>query len=496
MRSRTATGMMLSAKRYLPVALAGVLAAGAELSTDAVADVFRLQPSIMVEQIFVDNVRSSSTDHDADGITSLTARLNAVLTTDHIEAAARVEGFYNEVWAANDLDGFNGRGEAVARIRLFEDVFAVESAIRRQQVFLEPTGGGVEFLTGQGQRQETDYVVSPIIRLDLFGLADLAVRGTYAQVLFDDPVVGPTPLTLIEDVTVKELAGRIGTGERASAYEATVSASYLETDNDFQRRNIVGSLFLNLTDQFTAIGRIGYERITDPSITPIRGPLWSAGGRFEFGQNSSVHVEYGRRYSYSNSTNNLDDVNWLVNVNLAVTPKFTVGANYTDSLAPVQLIYYQSADKLFDPDATLDVPQPRQPDIFDPTAIDEIIRSKNAQFTSAYQVDLRTYSLIVRLSDRQFLTSLQSEEIVGFRFEVDERLSRKLSYVMGLNYFKTTFPLAADAGSDDYAFDLQVRYQLGLNTRLSGGYRWRLQSTASNADTYENVLRFGVQREF
>jgi hypothetical protein len=265
MRSRTATGLLGNAKRYLPVAFATMLAAGAQLSTDVIADVFRLQPTLILQQIFTDNIRASSSDRDADGITSLTARLNAALTTDHIEAAARVEATYNEVWAANDLDGFAGRGDAVTRVRLYENILEVDGVARRQQVFLQPSGSGIDFLTGIGQRQETDYAVSPLLNLEVLGLADLAVRATYAQVLFDDPVAGPSPIPL-DDITLKEISGRIGTGQRASAYELIASADYLETDTDFQRRNIVGSVFLNLTDKFTAIGRVGYERITDPSI--------------------------------------------------------------------------------------------------------------------------------------------------------------------------------------------------------------------------------------
>jgi uncharacterized protein (PEP-CTERM system associated) len=495
MRSRTATGLLGNAKRYLPVAFATMLAAGAQLSTDVIADVFRLQPTLILQQIFTDNIRASSSDRDADGITSLTARLNAALTTDHIEAAARVEATYNEVWAANDLDGFAGRGDAVTRVRLYENILEVDGVARRQQVFLQPSGSGIDFLTGIGQRQETDYAVSPLLNLEVLGLADLAVRATYAQVLFDDPVAGPSPIPL-DDITLKEISGRIGTGQRASAYELIASADYLETDTDFQRRNIVGSVFLNLTDKFTAIGRVGYERITDPSIAPVRGPLWSAGGRLNLGKNSSVQVEYGRRYGYSNSTNNLDDVTWLVDFDVEVTPKLNMSGSYTDTFVPVQLTYYQSLDEIFDSDTVLDISTPKQPGIFDPTVVDQIIRSKNALLTATYQVDLRTYELTVRQSERLFLTSQQSEDIFGFRLAVDERLSRKLSYVAGLNFFKTTRPLVADSGSDDYALDLAVRYQLGLNTRLTGGYLWRLRAGDNDVDTYENVLRFGVERAF
>lgn len=495
MRSRTATGLLGNAKRYLPVAFAAMLTAGAQLSTDVIADVFRLQPTLILQQIFTDNIRASSSDRDADGITSLTARFNAALTTDHIEAAARVEATYNEVWEANDLDGFAARGDALARVRLYEDILEVDALARRQQVFLEPSGSAIDFLTGIGQRQETDYAVSPVLRLDVLGLADLAIRATYAQVLFDDPVAGPSVVPL-DDIALKELSGRIGTGERASAYEAVVSASYLETDTDFQRRNIVGSLLLNLTDMFTVIGRIGYERITDPSIAPVRGPLWSAGGRLNLAQNSSVQVEYGRRYGYSNSTNNLDDVAWLVNFDVEVTPKLNVSGSYTDAFVPVQLVYYQSVDEIFDSDAVLDIQSPKPPGIFDPTVVDQIIRIKNALLTARYQVDLRNYELTVRQSERLFVTSQQTEEIIGFRLGVDERLSRKLSYVAGFGFFKTTVPLVDDVASDDYELDIAVRYQLGLNTRLTGGYLWRLRSGDDDVDAYENVLRFGVERAF
>ena len=293
MRSRTATRLAAQCQALPSGGACGDARRGAQLSTDASPMSSGCSRRSSFNRSLLDNIRASSSDRDADGITSLTARLNAALRTDHIEAVARVEATYNEVWAANDLDGFDARGDRRGAGPFVQGPFC--SLMRWPNVnrsLWNRLGRGAMSLTGQGQQQETDYGVSPTLTTDLFDLADLAVRATYAQVFFDDPVAGPS-LTPLDDVALKEISGRIGTGKRASLYEATVSANYLETDTDFQRRNIIGSLFLNLTGQFTAIGRIGYERITDPSIAQIRGPLWSAGGRYNLGKNSLVQVEYG-----------------------------------------------------------------------------------------------------------------------------------------------------------------------------------------------------------
>jgi hypothetical protein len=77
-----------------------------------------------------------------------------------------------------------------------------------------------------------------------------------------------------------------------------------------------------------------------------------------------------------------------------------MSGSYTDTFVPVQLTYYQSLDEIFDSDTVLDISTPKQPGIFDPTVVDQIIRSKNALLTATYQVDLRTYELTVRQSER------------------------------------------------------------------------------------------------
>ena len=345
-------------------------------------------------------------------------------------------------------------------------------------------GGGA--LTGQGQQQETDYSVSPTLTTDLFDLADLTIRATYAQVFFDEPIVGP-PLTPLDDVALKGISGKIGTGKRASLYEATVSANYLETDDDFRQRAIIGSLFLNLTEQFTAIGRIGYERITDPSIAQIRGPVWSVGGRYRLGRNSVVQVEYGRRFG---------DESWLGELDVAVTPRLTISGSFRDTLIPVQLTYLQGIEELFNEDGELEIPSPNSPGNPDPTVLDDIVRDKDAQFVARYLIDLRSFEFSLRHSERRFLTTQDTDKLFSLRLALEEQLSRKLSYVLGFDFFNTYAPAIGNAATEDYGIDLAIRYQVSTDTQFTGGYLWRLQTEEIDDDTYENVLRVGVEHQF
>jgi hypothetical protein len=64
--------------RHLSPALAAaaVLVGVGAAATGALADVFRFTPSLLLEQIFTDNVRAEAADRDADAITIVGLRLD------------------------------------------------------------------------------------------------------------------------------------------------------------------------------------------------------------------------------------------------------------------------------------------------------------------------------------------------------------------------------------------------------------------------------------
>jgi uncharacterized protein (PEP-CTERM system associated) len=476
-----------SVSRYLPALVAAGVAGAAELSTHAMADILQLRPIFGIEQIFTDNVRASSTDQDADAVTVLNARLEAAVRSTRITAVAEIDLFYNEFWATDDLDNFNGAGIAVGRAEVLDNLFFIDAAAQKQDVYLSPNDISASGLTtGQGSIQQKSYSVSPFIQADVFGMADLLIRANYAQVIFDRPVVGVAAIELT-DVTVKQLGARIDTGQRSSLYQIVATAEHLETDQGFEQENVIGGLFFNFTKRLAAIGRIGYERITDPTIAPIRGTIWSAGGRYRIADDSLVQVEYGRRFG---------DNTYLAEINLALTPRLNVVGGYTDTLVPVQLTLVRSITDLFDQDGNINVATPNAPSIPDPTIVDAIVRDKEVRMAAVVQDDLQTYTLTFGHNDRFYPTLVDNEKYFVVDFTIEEQLSRRLSYYVHAQYQDNYEVLVTRNTSQIYRTELTLLYQYTEAVAFGGGYAWRYETSPVDPDTQENILRFSVQQAF
>ncbi len=479
-------GAKVSRSSILPafaVAGAGICAA---LTTNALAEIV-WRPILGIEQIFADNVRASADDRDADGITVLSARLRATVQTSHLNAFADVGVSYNEFWATNALDNLNGSGTVAGRGEILSNLLFVDVIGSKQDVYLSPEDVSASGLTtGQGTLQQTDYGVSPFITTEVFGLADLLVRGNYAQVQFDKPVVG-IAATLLTDITVKQAGAKITTGQRSSLYEAIGTAEYLETDQGFEQRNVIGGLILNVTGNLSAIGRVGYERISDPSFPVIRGTIWSLGGRFRLGDDSIVQLEYGRRF---------DDNTYLGTINLALTPYVRVTGNYTDTLTPIQLTLVRSVTDLLNQEGNFVITPPNSPSIPDPLLLDTIVRDKEARLGLAYQKDLRTITLTLGHSDRFFPIIQEDESFYVVGVTVEEQLSRRLEYFVNLQYQDNYATITTRNTTQIYQTDFQLLYQYNQDVTFGGGYTWRLEASPDDVDVYENILRFSVTQAF
>lgn len=473
--------------RHLPLACAGMVAACAELSTHALADIIRFTPTLFIEQVFTDNVRGSATDRDADGITSLGARLNMAVQSSRIEAAATATVYYNEFWAADEFDDANGQGVAGGRLTLLRNNLFIDAVASRQEIFLTPestTNSGLS--TGGSQTKQTNYSVGPLLTAELFGLADLAVRATYSRVLFDEPQTGPL-LTPIDDITAKQLGARVTTGKRASLYEAIGTAEHLETDTGFELQNAVGHLIVNVTASLSAIGRYGYERIEDPDFPLISGPRWSVGGRYTFGQNSAIHVEYGHRF---------DSVSWLGELELQLSPRVRIAGQYSDRLAPAQLASLRPIDDLFDDSGNLDLGSPPSRVTPDPALVNQTVRDKDLVVSATYTHGLATYALTGRHADRATPTLSISDKIYSIDFEWSERLSRSLTGSASVGFFDNYEPAVGSLAAQQYRAEVGFIYLLNPSVELTGAYLWNFDARTDEPNSQENILRFGVARTF
>ncbi|MBL9097757.1 MAG: hypothetical protein JNK07_12580 [Alphaproteobacteria bacterium] len=472
----------------VPTALAaGLGVALATLSTQAWGDILRFTPTLFLEQIFTDNIRGSSTDQDADGVTSLGARLDATLDGTRVEAAMSASVYYNEFWATDEFDNFNGEGIAAGRVTLLHNRLFLDGQVSRQEVFLSPDSTSASNLSPGGSRsKETNYSVGPLLTLNVFDIADLVARATYSQILFSEPVTGPL-LVPIEDLTAKQAAGRVTTGDRSSLYEAIGTAEYLETDADFRLRNIVGHLIVHLTDRIDVIGRYGYERIEDPSFPTIKGQRWSFGGRYSFADNSAIRVEYGNRFN---------DTSWLGEVSVQLTSRVNIAGQYTDSIAPAQLSLVRPLDDLFDDAGSVDLGTTPTQLVPNPALIGQVVRDKNFNFSADYRIGLATYSLIGRHADRQIPGLGLSDKIYSVDLEWKETLSRSLTATASVGFFDNYSPNLGSQEVQQYRAQAGFTYLFTPQVTFTGSYLWGLNVRENNDDSQENVVRLGIARSF
>jgi uncharacterized protein (PEP-CTERM system associated) len=474
----------LKMPRHLSHALAAtaVVAGIAAVATGAVADVFRFTPALLLEQVVTDNIRAEAADRDADAITIVGLRLNTAFESSRIQFLAAGTVYYNEYWATNEFDDVNGDGAAVGRLTILHDRLFVDARANRQEVFVAPDEtSGTGLTTGQFNSQQTSYAVGPLLTLNMFDLADLAVRGTYAEVAFDEPIAGPL-LVPINGVVAKSLAGRITTGERHSNYELIGTAEHLETEDGFELENAVGHVLLHLTGTITAIGRYGYEHIEDPSITTIRGPRWSAGARYTTSGNSSIQLEFGERF---------EGTSWSGAANLVLSPRVRLNAQYVDTLIPAQLQSLRSLDDLFDAEGNLSLQPAPEPFVTDLALANEIVRDKRL-----YTRGLAAFSLNGTHSERNFLGLGTTEKQYAIAVDWRETLSRSLTGNASITFFDDYEPRVGSDPQQQYRAEVGFIYLYNADLTFNGSLIWALNDREDTGDSQTSVLRLGLVQAY
>lgn len=480
-----------AAVRYLPAMLAVAAATGVGLRFQAFADAFEFTPILSLQQFFTDNVRAASGDsnRDPDGVTVLSGTVKSLVNTSRVRIAGEATLSYEEFWATDSLDNVTANGFVAGRGEVIEDVWFIDGYAEKNDVYVSPTDGSVSGLEiGTGTLQLQSYNVSSMLVLnDLAGLVDFSARGGYAALHFDEPVVGIPP-ALLSDIEVKQVAGKITTGNRASRYEVFGTGEYLEADSGFELRNAVGGVFFHVTKGITAIGRFGYERISDPLFPMIRGNVWSLGAKYQTGHGASfVQFEYGRRF---------EDETYRGELSVQVTPRIRVLGTYRDALTPIQLTFLRDIDDLYDTDGNLSVPEPSKQALPDLLIPDTIVRDRDIILTGEYLLGLRTVTLRLQHSDRFFPLLADDEKYFAANLTIDEQLSRRLSYLVDVEFLDDYDAVLARPTTKSYTARLSVSYEYKDRFALTGGYATRIRTTPGSDDVYENVLRLGVSKTF
>jgi hypothetical protein len=285
-------------------------------------------------------------------------------------------------------------------------------------------------------------------------------------------------------LTAKSAAGRISTGQRHTTYELVGTAEYLETDADFNLRNVVGHVLVHFVKSFTAIGRYGYERIEDPAISLIHGARWSAGGRYAFSEQSAIQLEYGHRFGRTN---------WFGEIDLQLSPRAAFHAQYTDVLGPAQLSTVRSIEDLFDDSGNLNLQSAPSPIVPNPAFVNQVVRDKTFTAATTYTRGLTTYTLTGRHSERIIPGLALNDKVYSVDVQWREIMSRSLTGSATIGVFDNYDPQIGSDRFRQYRAEIGFVYLYSTDITLTGGYLWQLDVRDNESDAQQNLIRFGLE---
>jgi uncharacterized protein (PEP-CTERM system associated) len=249
-----------------------------------------------------------------------TARLNLAFTYDPQELIF-ARSSPNHVLQQR----FLGTGTAI----LWPEVLFFDGSGSISQAFVRPTGpvGPTTLTTSNNLTTVYTANASPYLRQHLGSVSDSESRYRYTYTRTDAAGIAPEDIHELRETLVGgEAFGRFGwqlTGDFTRLnreHEATDPLSGISSKDELARADLSYPLFYSLS----AIGGVGYERISDPTLNaPPKGIIWDTGVQYQPNQLVAATLTYGRRFNTTdiefNGTYNLD-------------PQLRLSAIYTETI--------------------------------------------------------------------------------------------------------------------------------------------------------------------
>lgn len=479
-----------------------------------------ITPSIGIELLGTDNVRSSSTDRRADLITTITPALAAAASTARLTGqflyapSARI---YAETRGQNTINHrFSGQGLAtLLEDRLFLDL--------RGFAGLQPTGGG--FTSGgtpvtdrRNQVQNVNLQVSPYLVHRFGGLATAQVGYSYQYFSTEGSnafLPGSTqPFFTSQETNAHQGYAVFRTGEdfgRLALESRTVGTVYESNGVLSGAHRLFTSVQArySVTREIAVLVEGGYEDQRYGGTRPIsiEGPVWSVGVRFTPSPDSVIIARYGRRNGFDSA---------FLNANFSLGGRTRAFATYSEQLGTSSL---QAADLLSS--ATVDplgnlVDSPSGTPVLDPfgssllATQSTLFRVKRATAGISQSWLRDTVTLTGLYDDRTPVTSAIGT--VGFAqkgYILDlswaRSLTPNLTGVASVQYGRTE---SQDGGNGDtYSARLGLAQELAPGLfgslqylfRASTGLRASTGSSGlgfSSGDVIQNIVILGLRQVF
>lgn len=453
------------------------------------ADTFHFRPSIGIEVNATDNVRREVTNKDSDIVAVPRLGLDMDAKTDDLDLFVNAGLVYHSFFENSSLDRFSGSLLAHATLTAVPNLLFIDANAQISDEFLNIADVSATGLpNGTPQARIFNYQLSPYVKAILFGEVDSLVRARVSAVRTDTyGLTIPTPT--LGNSLAYQAAAVFGNGERGRVVEWRLSGDYTREERDGGREftssdGLLGLTF-HVTPRIDLLARGGYEELTDPGITPIRGEIWAGGALYKLGDASFVTGEYRHRF---------DRDSWFGKAELAMTSRLFVSANYEERVESQQLRLGRSLSDLFNQQASIPPPPAPAPFSLDEDFVDQVFYARDAQLGARYITPERSFALAAKLSRREFETLATDDKTAGVTATYSERFHTKLTLNLVGDYNARLDAPTGLIPVDRYTASSGLVYLLSETASARLQYTW---SQTTGVDTItENLISASMAKSF
>ena len=446
---------------------------------------FSISPRLGVLESFTDNVLLTPTNQEHDFVTrfNLDNQLNVNTGRTLIDINSSLS--YDKYASHSELDGYSIQGIASGTYAAIPAFLYLDAEGQVSNGTATTFGTSALDRSGtNGRVQLATYNLGPRITTTIGDIAELLVRGRFAQVNYDTEDAAASPL-LPTNSTIYQANAVATTGERFLGFQFDTAGSYQRDDHGYRAYNGTESVFFRVLPSLRLLARGGYEHVELPPTTAIDSPIWSTGFEYAPNEDSRITLEGGERYNRTN---------WRAEALFRLGARLTWTASYRQVLQPSQVSINDAATGFMDfnrlisaPGLTLSSPQFGN-------LVDQPSLSKTAETRLLYQMERDTLNFALVYDDRRFVGTGDRDSSIQAQVNYTRRLAEDLDLNFGGAYGKT-FTSTIFGESEMIRAEIGVAYQLNSTWNARVGYAISHNSHSSlSGSVLENVAFVALQK--
>jgi uncharacterized protein (PEP-CTERM system associated) len=446
---------------------------------------FSISPRLGVLESFTDNVLLTPTNQEHDFVTrfNLDNQLNVNTGRTLIDINSSLS--YDKYADHSELDGYSIQGIGSGTYAAIPGFLYLDAEGQVSNGTASTFGSSALDRSGtNGRVQLATYNLGPRITTTIGDIADLLVRGRFAQVNYDTEDAATSPL-LPTNSTIYQASGVATTGERFLGFQFDTAGSYQRDDHGYRAYYGTESVFFRVLPSLRLLARGGYEHVELPPATAIDSPIWSTGFEYAPNEDSTITLEGGERYNRTN---------WRAEALFRLGARLTWTASYRQVLQPSQVSINDTFTGFMDfnrllssPGLTLSSPQFGN-------LVDQPSLSKTAATHLVYQTERDILDFALVYDDRRFVGTGDRDSSLQAQLNYTRRLAEDLDLNFGGAYGKT-FTSTIFGESEMIRAEIGVAYQLNSTWNTRVGYAISHNSHSSlSGSVLENVAFVALQK--